>query len=251
MPYGFDIYYLLLVVPALILSVIAQIRVKTVYAQMSKRMNSRGLTGASAAQAVLRYYGITNVSVDRVSGKLTDHFDPKTNAIRLSDGVFDSCSVAAVGIAAHEAGHAAQHAENYTPIRIRNSLVPVCNIASWVGIPVAILGYYLSFEPLIYIGLALYSLIMLFHLVTLPTEINASRRALAVIRENDLLPDGQEYNNAKKVLTVDGLLLRFADDDGQILLFHLTVFDGFGEPRRRFRRADADGPGGRVFQHRP
>ncbi|MBQ6164038.1 MAG: zinc metallopeptidase [Clostridia bacterium] len=199
--YGIDIYYLLLVLPAVILSIIAQIRVKSVYKKMSGRMSSRRITGAQAATVVLRHYGIADVRVERVGGKLTDHFDPKSGVIRLSEGVFDSCSVAAVGIAAHEAGHAAQHAEGYAPIRIRNSLVPVCNIASWVGIPLAIAGYYLSVEPLIYVGLALYSLIMIFHLVTLPTELNASRRALTVIQEEGLVGEGEEYKDAKSMLT--------------------------------------------------
>ena len=199
--YGFDIYYLLLVVPALILSIIAQIRVKTVYSKMAKRMNTRRLTGAQAAAAVLRHYGISDVRIERVGGKLTDHFDPKTGVIRLSEGVYDSCSVAAVGIAAHEAGHAAQHAEGYAPIRIRNSIVPVCNIASWVGIPLAFVGYYFSIDPLIWVGLALYSVIMVFHLVTLPTEINASSRALSVIREDGLVKSDEEYKDAKKMLT--------------------------------------------------
>ncbi|MBR5427693.1 MAG: zinc metallopeptidase [Clostridia bacterium] len=199
--YGIDIYYLLLVLPAVILSIIAQIRVKSVYKKMSGRMSSRRITGAQAATVVLRHYGIADVRVGRVGGKLTDHFDPKSGVIRLSEGVFDSCSVAAVGIAAHEAGHAAQHAEGYAPIRIRNSLVPVCNIASWVGIPLAIASYYLSVEPLIYVGLALYSLIMIFHLVTLPTELNASRRALTVIQEEGLVGEGEEYKDAKSMLT--------------------------------------------------
>ncbi|MBQ6019270.1 MAG: zinc metallopeptidase [Clostridia bacterium] len=199
--YGIDIYYLLLVIPAVILSIVAQLRVKSVYRKMSGRMSSRRLTGAQAATAVLRHYGIADVRVERVAGKLTDHFDPKSGVIRLSEGVYDSCSVAAVGIAAHEAGHAAQHAEGYAPIRVRNAIVPVCNIASWVGIPLAIAGYYLSVEPLIYVGLALYSLIMIFHLVTLPTELNASKRALSVIQEESLVGEGEEYKDAKSMLT--------------------------------------------------
>ena len=230
--YGFDIYYLLLVVPALILSIFAQIRVKSVYRKMSQRMNSRRMTGAQAATAVLRHYGISDVRVERVAGKLTDHFDPKSGVIRLSEGVYDSCSVAAVGIAAHEAGHAAQHAEGYAPIRIRNSIVPVCNIASWVGIPLAFLGYYLAIEPLIYVGLALYSLIMIFHLVTLPTELNASSRALAVIREEGLLGEGQEYKDAKSVLTAAAMTYVAALATSLASLLRLLIiFTGKGRRR--------------------
>lgn len=199
--YGIDYYYILLVVPALILSVVAQIRVQSVYKKMSQKLNSSGLTGEMAARAVLRHYGIQDVSIERVNGRLSDHFDPRSKVIRLSDGVFHSYTVAAVGIAAHEAGHAAQHAEGYLPIKIRNAIVPVCNVASWVGIPLALIGFYMSMEPLIYIGLGLYSLIMIFQLVTLPVELNASSRALAVIEQERLLPSDEEFSGAKKVLT--------------------------------------------------
>lgn len=199
--YGIDYYYILLVVPALILSVVAQIRVQSVYKKMSQKLNSSGLTGEMAARAVLRHYGIQDVSIERVNGRLSDHFDPRSKVIRLSDGVFHSYTVAAVGIAAHEAGHAAQHAEGYLPIKIRNAIVPVCNVASWVGIPLALIGFYMSMEPLIYIGLGLYSLIMIFQLVTLPVELNASSRALAVIEQEGLLPADEEFSGAKKVLT--------------------------------------------------
>lgn len=198
--YGVDIYYILLVVPALILSIAAQIRVKSVYKKMSSVMNTTGLTGAGAAMAVLRHYGITDIAIERVSGVMTDHFDPRSKIIRLSDGVYNSCSVAAVGIAAHEAGHAAQYAQGYAPIKIRNAIVPVCNIASWVGIPLAFAGYFFDFEPLIFIGLGLYSLIMIFQLITLPVEINASSRALAVINEEGLLRTQSENENAAKML---------------------------------------------------
>lgn len=199
--YGMDIYYILLVVPAFILSILAQVRVKSVYKKMSQRINSSGLTGAAAAAAVLRHYGIRDVQIQRVHGVLSDHFDPRSKVIRLSDGVYDSYSVAAVGIAAHEAGHAAQHAERYLPIRIRNAIVPVCNIGSYLGIPLALIGLCMSIEPLIFIGLGLYSLIMIFQLVTLPVELNASARALEVIDNDGLLRTDEEYKNAKKVLT--------------------------------------------------
>ena len=197
--YGFDIYYFLLVVPALIIAIIAQTKVKSTYKKYSSVLNSRGLTGASAAQAVLSYYGITDVTIQPIAGTLTDNFNPKTKVISLSQGVYASNSVAAIGIACHEAGHAAQHAQDYAPIKIRKSIVPCCNIGSFAGIPLAILGLILSWSSLVYIGIALYGLVFVFHLVTLPVEFNASNRALKVIADNGLLY-GDEYSGAKKVL---------------------------------------------------
>ena len=156
MPYFyFDYYYLILVVPALLLAIWAQVQVKTTYRKYSRVPNSRGMTGAYAAQAVLNFYGITDVRIERVSGNLTDHYDPRSKVIRLSDGVYNSSTVAAIGIACHEAGHAAQHAENYAPIKIRNAIIPVCNIGSTIGIPLALIGWIFSFSILIYVGLGL------------------------------------------------------------------------------------------------
>ena len=201
MPFLFyDYYYLILVIPAMILAMIAQVKVKTTYNKYAKVANSRNITGAYAAQAALTHYGINDVRIEQISGKLSDQYDPKAKVIRLSSEVYSGSSIAAVGIACHEAGHAAQHAENYAPIKIRNSLVPVCNIGSSLGIPLAILGYFLGFDPLITIGLALYALIAVFHLITLPVEFNASRRAINVIDETKLLYD-DEINGTKKVLT--------------------------------------------------
>ncbi len=201
MPYFFmDYYYIILVIPAMLLAVWAQFKVKSTYNKFSKVSNNKGITGAYAAQAVLTHYGITDVRIEQVSGKLTDHYDPKAKVIRLSQGVYGSTTIAAVGIACHEAGHAAQHAQNYAPIKIRNSLVPICNIGSSLGIPLAILGYFLGFEPLVSIGLLLYAAIALFQVVTLPVELNASKRAMKVIDETGLLYD-DEQGGAKKVLT--------------------------------------------------
>lgn len=197
--YG-DYYFLILVIPAMILASIAQVMVKTTFSSKSKILSSRGITGAQAASRVLSYYGIFNVQIERVSGNLTDHYDPKTNVIRLSDGVYNSTSIAAIGVACHEAGHAAQHAEGYLPIKIRNSIVPLCNIGSTIGIPLAVIGYFLSFEPLVTIGLMLYALIAVFQFATLPVEFNASRRAMRVIDETGLLDDS-EQSGARKVLT--------------------------------------------------
>lgn len=192
--------YLVLVLPALILSLVAQFMVKKAYSSMSEVYSKSGYSGASAAGAVLRFYGITDVRIEQVSGRLTDHYDPSTKVIRLSEGVYSSTSIAAIGIACHEAGHAAQHANGYVPIRIRNAILPVCKIGSYAGIPLAILGFALSFEPLVGIGLLLYSFIMLFQLATLPVELDASKRALQVISDTGLLNNNDEYKGAKKVL---------------------------------------------------
>ncbi len=201
MPYLFyDYYYIILVIPAMILAIIAQAKVKSTYAKYSKIGNSRSITGAYAAQAVLTHYGIRDVRIEQVSGKLSDHYDPKAKVIRLSSEVYSGTSIAAVGIACHEAGHAAQHAENYVPIKVRNSLVPVCNIGSTLGIPLALIGFALGFEPLVTVGLVLYAAISVFHLVTLPVEFNASRRAISVIDATNLLYD-DETGGAKKVLS--------------------------------------------------
>lgn len=200
MPYFyFDYYYLILVVPALLLAIWAQVQVKTTYRKYSRVPNSRGMTGAYAAQAVLNFYGITDVRIERVSGNLTDHYDPRSKVIRLSDGVYNSSTVAAIGIACHEAGHAAQHAENYAPIKIRNAIIPVCNIGSTIGIPLALIGWIFSFSILVYVGLGLYAAVFIFQVATLPVEFNASRRAIKVIDETQLLRD-DEIGGAKKVL---------------------------------------------------
>ncbi len=196
----YDFSYFYLVLPALIISLIAQFAVKNAYKKMSAVYSKSGYSGAQAALAVLRYYGVNDVRIEQCSGKLSDHYDPKKKVIRLSEGVFSSTSIAAIGIACHEAGHAAQHAEGYFPIKVRNAILPVCQIGSYAGIPLALLGYFISFEPLIFAGLLLYSFIMLFQLATLPVELNASRRAVFVIEETGLLKNENELSGAKKVL---------------------------------------------------
>lgn len=192
--------YIIFVLPFVILSLIASSRVNSSFKKYSSVLSSRGLTGAQAAFDVLRYYGITDVKIERVSGNLTDHFDPKANVIRLSEKVYDSTSVAAIGVACHEAGHAAQYAENYSPIKIRNFLFPVASLGSKLGFPLAILGFFLGFQPIAIAGVAFFCFAVFFQLATLPVEFNASRRALSVIDETDIL-DIDERNGAKKVLT--------------------------------------------------
>lgn len=199
--------YLIFAAPVLILSLFAQAKVNGAYKKYSQILNSRRLTGAAAAQLILNHYGITDVRIEPCSGKLTDHYSPKEKVIRLSQGVYNSSTVAAVGIACHEAGHAAQHAENYLPNTIRTALVPVTNFGSRFGLIIAFLGYFLAYLSnsgigyyVIIFGLALYGLVALFQLVTLPVEFNASRRALRVIEETGMLA-GEEYDGAKKVLS--------------------------------------------------
>ncbi len=194
-----DYYYFILIVPVLIVSLVAQGRVNSAYNRYSRVQNMRGLTGAAAAQAVLDFYGVQGVRIEHVRGKLNDHYDPRTNVIRLSDGVFGSCSVAAVGIACHEAGHAAQHAEAYAPIKVRNAFLLPAQIGSNAAIPLAILGIFLGSQFLMNFGILLYAAVMLFQLFTLPVEFNASRRALAVIENTGLL-SANEHDGAQKVL---------------------------------------------------
>lgn len=195
-----DFSYIYLILPAIIISLIAQISVKRAYSKMSSVYSKSGYSGAQAALAVLRHYGITDVRIEQCSGKLSDHYDPKNKVIRLSEGVFSSTSIAAIGIACHEAGHAAQHASGYLPIRIRNMILPVCKIGSYAGLPLAMLGIVLSFEALVFAGLLLYSFIMLFQLATLPVELNASARAIALIDEKGMLKNEDEIKGAKLVL---------------------------------------------------
>ncbi len=202
--YGIDFYYILLVLPALLLATWAQVKVKSTYKKYNRVRNIRGITGAYAAQCVLMYYGITDVYIQQIGGNLTDNYNPTTKVLSLSRDVYSGDSIAAVGIACHEVGHAIQHAHGYLPNRIRSSLVPVCNVGSTIGLPMAIIGYFLGFGPLIYAGLILYGLVALFQFVTLPVEFDASKRALKAIEERGLLYD-DEKDGAKKVLRAAAL----------------------------------------------
>ena len=199
-------YYLTgyIMIPVFIFALICQMKVKSNFNKYSRVRNSRGMTGADAAYSLLQLNGITDVRIKRISGNLTDHYSPKTKEICLSENVFDSQSIAAIGVACHEAGHACQHAQEYFPLKIRNAVIPITNIGSMAGIPLALLGIFFAFEPLIYVGIALYGAVALFQLITLPVEFNASRRALNVIKENGFLV-AEEYNGAKKVLTAAAL----------------------------------------------
>ncbi len=196
------LYVLLLVV--IIASAIIQAKVNTTFARYNKVLNRRGLTGAQAAQMVLRNHGVTDCGVFQTSGHLSDHYDPKENCIRLSDSVYGSASVAAVGIAAHEAGHAVQYALGYAPIKLRGAILPVVQFSSRAAIPLALIGFLLAWQPLIYIGILLYVAVTLFQLLTLPVELDASHRAMKAIREYGML-DEEEAVGARRVLTVAAL----------------------------------------------
>lgn len=207
--YGFDMTYLLLVLPCIVLSLWASTNVNRTFKKYASQRSVRGLTGAQAAQRVLQSNGVTNVRVERVSGHLSDHFDPKSNVIRLSDSVYDSTSTASIGVACHEAGHAVQYAADYLPIRIRSTIIPITNFGSRLAMPLILLGLVLTAlgsysYTLIYIGIACFALTLLFELVTLPVEFNASRRALHAIREYDLLT-AEELKGAKKTLQAAAL----------------------------------------------
>lgn len=201
--YGFDLYYLYLVVPAMLIALFAQIKVKSTFSKYSNAFC--GMNGAEAAEAVLRVNGVHGVRIERVNGSLTDHFDPRTNIIRLSDTVYSANTVAAVGVAAHEAGHAVQYAKGYAPIKIRAAILPVCNIGSRLALPLIIIGMIASFSFLIDLGIIFFATALLFQLVTLPVEFNASRRALSAIRERNLLTRENDYKGAKSVLTAAAL----------------------------------------------
>lgn len=196
----FDQYYLILVVPALILSVIAQLAVKSTFAKYSKIINRHRMTGAEAAASILRINGIRDVSVTSVEGHLTDHYDPAGKVLKLSRPVFGAASIAAVGVAAHEAGHAIQHARAWAPLVLRSTLVPVANIGSSVGPYLALAGIFFSMPLLLNAGILLFGAAVAFYLVTLPVEIDASRRALLYLRQNAMLTT-EELSGAQKVLT--------------------------------------------------
>ena len=190
--------------PAFLLALWAQLRVKTTYAKYSKIRSARGRTAAEVARQILNDHGLTYVRVDQIAGELTDNYDPRTNVVHLSQGVYNSTSIAAIGVAAHECGHAVQHAEEYGPLRLRSAIIPVTNIGSSLSIPIFFVGLLLNFPLLMSIGILLFGLVALFQLITLPVEFNASRRALATIEERGLLTD-DEARGARRVLSAAAL----------------------------------------------
>lgn len=199
-PFFYDWTYLLLI-PALLLSLWAQFRVSSTFSRFSKVRASSGMTATQMAEQLLHAEGVYDVSVERTRGDLTDHYDPKNMVLRLSDSTANSTSVAALGVAAHEAGHVLQHRDGYAPLMLRTAAVPVVNIGSNLSWPLFLVGLIFSWEPLLYAGIALFALAVLFALITLPVEFNASKRALAALEANGYLQPGEEMRGARKVLS--------------------------------------------------
>ena len=234
--YGFDWTYLFLVIPSIVLSLWASTSVNRTFQKYAKQLSTRGITGAQAAQRVLTGNGVNGVQITKISGNLTDHYDPRTNVIRLSSSVYDSTSIAAIGVACHEAGHAVQHAQNYVPIRIRTAIIPITNFGSKLAMPLILLGIVLSSfadhsYSLVYAGILCFSLSLVFQLVTLPVEFNASRRAMQAISDNALLND-QELKGARKTLTAAALTYVAAVAVSLAQLLRLILLFGGGNRRR-------------------
>lgn len=233
--YGYGYFsYLLFMLPALLLGMWAQMKVKGTFNKYSRIGNSRHMTGEQAARMILDKNGLYNIAVERVAGELTDHYDPRAGVIRLSSSVYSSTSIGAIGVAAHEAGHAVQHAEGYVPIQVRNKIVPVCNFGSSAG-PVLILAGCLfagrgsNFGMnLILVGIALFSLVALFQLVTLPVEFDASKRALRVIEQSGQFAR-EDYRGAKKVLSAAAMTYVAALVTSVMqILYYITRYLGGG-----------------------
>ena len=233
--YGIDSSYLILVLPCILLSLWASANVNSTFKKYSRQFSSRRITGAEAALRVLHANGITNIRIDRINGNLTDHFDPTSNVIRLSDDVYDNTSTAAIGVACHEAGHAVQYADGYYPIKLRAAIIPVTNFGSRLAMPLIIIGLLLSAFAsvsnfLVYLGIACFSLSLIFQLITLPVEFNASRRALQAIDSGELLTS-DERCGAKATLTAAALTYVAATAVAFAQLARLLVL--FGGRRRR------------------
>lgn len=192
----------ILVIPALIFALIAQVMVKSTFSKYSQVQNRRGVTAAEVARKILDENGLYNVQIEHIGGELTDHYDPRTNVVRLSDSVYNSTSVAALGVAAHETGHAIQHSVGYAPIKIRNAILPAAQLGSQAAMPLVLIGliFSRSLGFLIDIGIIVYIAVVLFQLVTLPVEFNASRRALKIL-EGSYILENDENRMAKRVLT--------------------------------------------------
>jgi len=228
--YGLDWTYILVLIGA-VLSMIASAKVNSTFNKYSRVRSASGMTGAEAAQRILQQNGIYDVTVEHVSGNLTDHYDPKNKVLRLSDATYASNSVAAVGVAAHECGHALQHNVGYLPLRIRSAIVPAANIGSRLGIPIILLGVLLSGNYfLIQLGIWVFSLAVLFQIVTLPVEFNASNRAMAMMERYGIL-SGEELRSTRKVLSAAAMTYVAAATSSILQLLRLVIL--FGGNRRR------------------
>lgn len=234
--YGTDSIYFLLLIPVLLISVYAQVQVKSNFSRYSQVHNCRGLTGAQAAYAVLRAHGITNVGITRCADSLSDHYDPRDNTIYLSESVYDAVTVSAVGVAAHEAGHAVQYAVGYAPVRLRSAIVSTTQFSSQASFIVLMLGLILNSQNLLLIGILLFSVVTIFQLVTLPVEFNASHRALETLEGEHLLED-EELFGARRVLRAAALTYVAALLSSLVqLLRYVLIFLGRSNNRRGGRR---------------
>ena len=232
--YGFDWTYLVLVLPCIILSLWASASVKSTFHRYSTQYSMRRITGADAARKVLAHNGVQGVRIERIAGNLNDHYDPKNNVIRLSDGVYDSTSTAAIGVACHEAGHAVQYASGYVPIKLRAAIIPVTNFGSKLAMPLILLGILLTFMgnlsyTLVYLGIGCFALSLLFQLVTLPVEFNASHRAVRAISDAGILTQ-QELLGAKRTLKAAAMTYVAATAVALAQLLRLILL--FGRRRR-------------------
>ena len=233
--YGFDWTYIVLVLPCIIFTLWASASVNSTFRRYSTQYSARGITAADAASRVLLNNGIRNVRIERISGELTDHFDPKTNVIRLSDSVYSSTSTAAIGVACHEAGHAVQYATNYAPIKLRAAIIPITNFGSKLAMPLILLGILLSSlisisYGLVYLGIACFSLSLIFQLITLPVEFNASHRAIRAIESAQIL-SASEMKGAKKTLKAAAMTYVAATAVALAQLLRLILI--FGGRKRR------------------
>ena len=229
---GYDYSYLLLLIPVLIFSLWAQTSVSSTFNKFNKITNKRRMTGFDAARMILDRNGLYHVRIEHIQGNLTDHYDPKADVIRLSDAVYNTASIAAVGVAAHEAGHAVQYATNYGPIRLRASIVSLTQFSSRWAIYILMFGILLSFGSLAKIGFWLYAVVAFFQLVTLPVEFNASRRALTALEEGGAL-DREELSGAKKVLSAAAMTYVAALLSAIVQLLRLWSIVQSNERRRR------------------
>lgn len=229
---AYMLYYAtgVIMIPVLLFSFYCQIKVKRAFRRYSSVHAMCGMTGAQAAARLLQLNGITDVQIRQIGGTLTDYYDPKNKEICLSGDVYNATSVAAIGVACHEAGHACQHAQGYAPLKIRNAAIPATRIGSSLGIPLVLLGMVFTWRPLIMVGIVLYALVALFQMLTLPVEFNASRRALQTIESNQFLTE-QEYRGAKKVLTAAALTYVAALASALATLLRLLLLAGRSNDR--------------------
>ena len=230
MGWGFDGTYVLIIL-AFLISALVSVKMNATFSKYSKVRSYCGMTGAQAAQRILSSAGIYDVRIEHVSGKLTDHYDPSNKVLRLSDAVYGNTSIAAIGVAAHECGHAVQHARNYVPLSVRSAIVPVANFGSQLSWPLFLAGLIFSFRPLLMIGILLFCAALLFQIVTLPVEFNASARALRMLDETGIMGK-QEIRGTKKVLRAAAMTYVAAVIGSLLQLLRLLILSG------AFRRRD-------------